>query len=122
MDQVCGVATTNSNNNKNLDTKITGICIKENCKTPSHQRVHPSVKFLPGWYLTKRNESRINHVHTYPRGDPSLATLHQEALLNTVCTDHVLAVTIFDHLESATTTDEGTRRTEKTFSPGVGKA
>ena len=55
---------------------------------------------MPGWYLTKRNESRVNDAH-------------QDALLNTVYTDRNLAVTIFDRLESAKTTEEGTRRTKK---------
>ena len=87
--------------------------MKENCKTPSHQRGPPSVNFLPGWYLTKRNESKINNVHVYPRGDPSLATLHQDAPLNTICTDRNLVVTIIDRLDAAKTTEEGTRRTEK---------
>ena len=96
LDQVCGVATANSNNNKRLDKKVDGICIKRDCQTPSHLNGKRSFNFLPGWYLTRKEQKRVNDVHMFPRGDVSLATLHTESLLNLVIKDKMLAVTIFD--------------------------
>ena len=48
LNQVCGVATSDSNNNKLIDEEFDGICIKEDCQTPSHSNVKRSSKFLPG--------------------------------------------------------------------------
>ena len=112
LDQVCGVATANSNNNKRLDKKVDGICIKRDCKTPSHLNGKRSSNFLPGWYLTRKEQKRVHDVHMFPRGDVSLATLHTESLLNLVIKDKMLAVTIFDRLENSDTTEKGYLNTQ----------
>ena len=101
LGQVCGVATPNSNNNKKIDAKYDGICIKIDCKTPSHSARKRSSKFLPGWYLIRKDQKRNNDVHMYPRGPPSLDVLHRETLLNLVIKDRDMAVTIFDRLQGA---------------------
>ena len=59
LGQVCGVATANCNNNKRLDKQIDGICIKKDCKTPSHLNVKRSPNFLPGWYLTRKEQKEL---------------------------------------------------------------
>ena len=107
LNQVCGVATSDSNNNKSVDKKLDGICIKEDCKTPSHMNVKRSANFVPGWYLIRKDEKRVKDVHMFPRGEPALTTLHKRSLLNLVIKDRILAVTIFDRLEGATTTEKG---------------
>ena len=112
LNQVCGVATTDSNNNKRLDKKFDGICIKEDCKTPSHFNVKRSSNFVPGWYLIRNNGTRVRDVHMHPRGEPSLATLHTQSLLNLRIKDPMLAVTIFERLNNATTTAIGQRETQ----------
>ena len=112
MNQVCGVATTDSNNNKRLDKKFDGICIKKDCKTPSHFNVKRSCTFLPGWYLIRNNGIRVKDVHMYPRGEPSLATLHSQTLLNLRIKDPMLAVTIFERLNNASTLAIGHKETQ----------
>ena len=112
LDQVCGVATANSNNNKRLDKKVDGICIKQDCQTPSHLNGKRSSNFLPGWYLIRKEQKRVNDVHMFPRGDVSLTTLHTESLLNLVIKEKMLAVTIFDRLENSDTTEKGYLNTQ----------
>ena len=107
LNQVCGVATSDSNNNKSVDKKLDGICTKEDCKTPSHMNVKRSANFLTGWYLTRKDEKRVKDVHMFPRGDPSLTTLHKRSLLSLVIKDRMLAVKIFDRLEGAKTSEKG---------------
>ena len=56
LNQVCGVATSDSNNNKRLNKKLDGICIKEDCQTPSHLNMKRSSNFVPGWYFTRKEQ------------------------------------------------------------------
>ena len=112
LNQVCGVATSDSNNNKRLNKKFDGICIKEDCKTPSHLNMKRSSNFVPWWYLTRKEQKRVHDVHMFPRGDIALAKLHTESLLNLVIKDKMLAVTIFDRLENSNTTEEGKLNTQ----------
>ena len=112
LNQVCGVATADSNNNKRLNKKLDGICIKHDCKTPSHLNMKRSSNFLPGWYLTRKEQKRVHDVHMFPRGDVALAQLHTESLLNLVIKDKMLAVTIFDRLEHSDTTEKGRLNTQ----------
>ena len=112
LNQVCGVASSDSNNNKNLNKKLDGICIKKDCKTPSHLNGKRCENFLPGWYLTRKDQKRVNDVHMFPRGDVELAKLHTNSLLNLVIKDKMLAVTIFDRLENSDTTEKGRLNTQ----------
>ena len=112
LNQVCGVATSDSNNNKRLNKKLDGICIKEDCKTPSHLNMKRSSNFVPGWYLTRKEQKRVHDVHMFPRGDIALADLHTASLMNLVIKDKMLAVTIFDRLENSNTTEKGRLNTQ----------
>ena len=112
LNQVCGVATSDSNNNKRLNKKFDGICIKEDCKTPSHLNMKRSSNFVPWWYLTRKEQKRVHDVHMFPRGDIALAKLHTESLLNLVIKDKMLTVTIFDRLENSNTTEKGKLNTQ----------
>ena len=112
LNQVCGVATSDSNNNKRLNKKLDGICIKHDCKTPSHLNMKRSSNFVPGWYLTRKEQKRVHDVHMFPRGDVALAQLHTDSLLNLVIKDKMLAVTIFDRLDNSDTTEKGRLNTQ----------
>ena len=112
LNQVCGVASSDSNNNKRLNKKLDGICIKKDCKTPSHLNGKRSENFLPGWYLIRKDQKRVNDVHMFPRGDVELAKLHTDSLLNLVIKDKMLAVIIFDRLVNSDTTEKGRLNTQ----------
>ena len=112
LNQVCGVATSDSNNNKRLDKKFDGICIKEDCQTPSHFNRKRSSNFLPGWYLIRNDGTRVKDVYMFPRGKAELSQLHTKSLLDLRIKDPMLAVTIFERLANAATSAIGHKETQ----------